>query len=682
MENKNPARLFSAKYWELIFFFGYSLVLFIIVIPGLKWDFDVHDAALLMTSVRIRAGQVPFRDFYPWYGPLYHYLLALFTGILGNDLYAVKAYIDLVSPLLSLAVLIFTLRNFGLTASSRVFTLLASVFLGLERIYYCGSLRAFLPVCVISLLYRAFQRGQKPPYLFIFPAASILFFFSPESGIYTMLTSVFFVLAAASGLFSRRETMAGALYFAAGAGISALAAIVLFYRTGWFANYLEFVSVVSNNLYWSYGSSMSNFHEHPELLSIFMIPMIYIAALAAVSIQWAQKQKPGQYSLLVLTLTFMGVFLFSRACIQFQEIHLQFAFLPALIIAGLLWAAPLRPIRAWKIAIQILLVLFLSIARMIIVPYWHFPPPKLYGRDYKVMIGVRVNPELAEIYQKIQELYRELGLSGSVGIPLTDAEYAYLEKAPEFPFDNLYYNFHPKYQRLFIEALKKNNFDFLIVNDKDVAWNYTQDSLDSLYDYIDGNYRQIPSTPPLHVYQLRKNPIKNIITVIEKEDGPFILDKDNRFSINLRAPSGLNPTFVEFNTNFKYRYRFLSRFSMPMVELDFDRVRWHFQVQESSSKRISPLEGEHYYRAYLRYPANAIDLQFSFPGMFNFRPEKIIVSDVRWCEFSLEGSPSMRQIVSYKLDQPVSGKRFWQGLRQIFIHRPSGRLHGAGNWKW
>ena len=56
---------------------------------------------------------MPYRDFFPWYGVLYHYLAALFVGLMGNDLYAVKIYLNLINPILCMALLIAALKSWN-----------------------------------------------------------------------------------------------------------------------------------------------------------------------------------------------------------------------------------------------------------------------------------------------------------------------------------------------------------------------------------------------------------------------------------------------------------------------------------------------------------------------------------------------------------------------------------------
>jgi len=143
-------KLFLSRNWDLRLVALYSVALMAVTVPELKWGYDLgHDPGLLMSSVRIWAGQVPYRNFYPWYGPLYHYLLAFFVGIAGNTLYGLKAYIDVVNPLLCMLILVLILRFSGMSLSGRIFTMIAVPLFGLERIYYCGSLRSFLPVLAV-----------------------------------------------------------------------------------------------------------------------------------------------------------------------------------------------------------------------------------------------------------------------------------------------------------------------------------------------------------------------------------------------------------------------------------------------------------------------------------------------------------------------------------------------------
>jgi len=636
---------FLSRYWELIFFIGYGAVLAWFVVPELKWDYDGHDAALLMSSIRIWAGQVPYRDFYPWYGPLYHYLLALFVRPLGNNLYAVKVYIDLLSPLLSMGILIFTLRRFGLPSFSRLFALLASIYFSLERIYYCGSLRSFLPVFLVAWLYSTYVNRRNIQMLFIFPAACVLFLFTPESGIYTMLTSCIFVLTAMIYSRVRKGRFTGGLYFALGAAFGIIAMLVLYVVTDWFGNYLEFVSVVSKNLYWSHGASLSGLPTQPSLWLVYRLPLIYVGALLFLAGFWFYKKRLNQYTALVLTLTMLGALLASRTLIRFHETHLQFAWLPAVIVASLLWVPPNRPVRLPKIIVQILLVIILGAARYLteVVSLG----PVLERSQYQPLLGVMVPGQTVETFLKVEEHFRELNAVAKVSLPLSGLEYAFLGRVPELPFDDLHYFFYPRYQEIFFRALEKRNPMFLLITENNIFWDYTGDSVDAFFDYIDSRYVQILRKPPVHVYQRRPAPI-NIFKIVQTASGPFFLNRSNQYTESFLVPPDPSLMFVQFQAEFKYRYGFLSRLSMPIVRLYFDQRPWAYLRPQSGRERLEPLQGKHGFRAYLYHDSKTMDLQITFPGMLNVRPEQIKVTDVQWGKFQLE-QLSPRDTAIYEL---------------------------------
>jgi len=630
---KDPAPLSIIKYWELVFFLGYALILGIVVIPDLKWDFDGHHVALLTTSIRIWAGQVPFRDFYPWYGPLYHYLLALFVGLMGNDLYAVKIYIDIISPLLSMLILVMALRNFDLPALARLFVLIGSISFGLERIYYCGSLRSILPVFLVSWLFRIFRNHQKLPYLFYVPCGVLLFLFSPESGLYSILSSLWFIGAIMFLIDDIKERTRVLEYYLIGALLGLIIMVILVSGTGWFKNYLEYISVINDNFYWSHGISSWYVHDHPVFLQFLSLPLIYLIAIVAIAVKWFHAGKLPQYFLLVTTMTLLGILLAYKLLMEFHSTRFQYSFLPALILAGLAWAPPYRPVKIWKIIPQAILAVFLITGRKAAIP--EISPAPYHGQDYKNMMGVRVSPQLAELYEKTGQQFKELNMVGRVAIPLAGAEYAYLGRVPQLPFDSLHYGFHPQYQQLYFDAFKKQNYTFLLISEEGVSWDYTQDAVDTFFDYIDSNYSQILQASPLHAYAVRKEPVE-LVKVLKKQPGPFILDKRNNFLILLEMPPDPDIMFVEFKTNFDYRFKWLSRFSMPIVELSFDNKKWHYTRPETGRKRINPLPGEHSFRAYFQYPAKTLTVQITFPGMLNVPPDLILITDIKWSTFGIK----------------------------------------------
>ena len=75
---------------------------------------------------------------------------------------------------------------------------------------------------------------------------------------------------------------------------------------------------------------------------------------------------------------------------------------------------------------------------------------------------------------------------------------------------------------------------------------------------------------------------------------------------------------------------------MPLVWLKFDGNKWSLPRKESGAQRINPLEGEHPFRAYLYVPAHTLSFQVAFPGLINFAPEQIVITELQWSAFDVE----------------------------------------------
>lgn len=620
---------FFAKYWEPLIFLVYASALCAVVLPGLRYGYDIgHDAALLISSVRIRAGQVPFRDFYPWYGPLYHYFVTLVWAMVEKDLYGIKFFVDIISPILSMGILILTLRNLDLARSSKLFVLIAAPILGLERIYYCGSLRNFLPVFFISLWYRADQKRQKIIYFSIFPAGLLLWFFSPEVGIYTLLTGVVFIVL---GLWKRswEERMELLAWSGAGLVLTGLTFAILYRSTGWLRNYLEYVSVLSNNLAWSHGSSVQSALPKIAAPIYYLQPVIHLLALGILFGQWRRNKKLPEHWLLILVLTALGLLLYNRTLIKAHPSHVQFAFLPALIILSLAWAPPWKPIRGWKLTAQILEILMILYGGIF---FKQQILPEFRGKEYQTVMGVRINPEDGKCFQAVKRFYELERSSGEFVFPLKSLDYAYLGLVPDLPFDDLHYIFYPRYRKMFLEALEKKQAKYLIIDEKDMFWDYPGENTDALIDYLDSNYQEIKLDRPVWIYQRRPRPVETT-GLIKLEPNTMVLSPENDFQLSLQAPAGIKAdrlAYLEFSSEFQYSFPFLERLSMPIVKCGFNGKEWVFKRPEYGRQRINPMPGKHRFRVYLLYPFQELTVQLTFPGILNPAPSRVKIEDLQW----------------------------------------------------
>ena len=139
----------------------YLAALWSIALPDIRIGYDpYHHFSLLMSSLRILDGQVPYRDFYPWYGPLFHYFMAFWVWLLGGDLAATKLFIGIVSTSLSMAMLIATLRLFRLAPWGRFFVALASGWWVFDTYFQIGATRTFLGLCLVGLWVAGLRKTQ------------------------------------------------------------------------------------------------------------------------------------------------------------------------------------------------------------------------------------------------------------------------------------------------------------------------------------------------------------------------------------------------------------------------------------------------------------------------------------------------------------------------------------------
>ena len=620
------------KYWEILFFPAYSLVLCLVMIPDLVWGFDGHDANYLACSSRIWAGQIPFREFYPWYGPLYHYLFAWCVPLVSKDIYGVKFFLQIISPIASIGLIILALRNFGLAPLSRLFALAATVLVGAERIYYCGSLRSVLAVYAVSWLFRIHRRQKPFAYAFFFPAALMLFFFSPETGMFSAIASIAFLALVMLTRDVRTFKLKSVLWYAAGAALALPVMAAIYLQTSWMKNYLEYLSVINNNIFWTHGASFPPIIKEPWVIIFFGLPAIYLAGLFLAARDVLRNKSLGIFPLMVVTLTVLGGLLSYKLIIEFHGTRAQYALLPALIIASLAWAPPYRPRKSAKNLARALVAAFAIAGSWAFIPILSPLPYK--GDDCKELMGVKASPRVASSYEVIKEQYLQLKGRERIAFPLKTVYYPFLGLTPDLPFDDPYHLYYPKYQQLTVDALEKGKFEYLIINLEDVSWDHTGEHLDPLMDYIDGHYLNIHSSESVNVLKRRPQPV-SVSRLSFKDEQKIILDKSNNFTCSFALPD-LPVDYLEFKIEFDFRPEWEQRLSMPIVQCKFDGQAWQFGRLEMGRQRVNPVKGVHSYRLYLIYPCRKIDFSITFPGLFNLPPRKILVTEFQGREFTTD----------------------------------------------
>jgi hypothetical protein len=635
------SKLKLGSYQEYILFLLYAAGLALVQIPSLHWDLDwVHHPVLLMSSLRIWEGQVPFRDFYPWYGPLYHYLLALFAGLLGNDIYAVKFFIHVVSPLLCMGLLLMSLRMLKLPACSRLFIAIATVALGLERNYYSGSLRSFLAVFFVALWFQGFEKRKWPEALVMFPSATALYFFSSEAGVFLGMAALVFSALGILLLENRGDRFRLLSWSAAGLVFSLAALSALYLGTIWARNYFAFASSLTREFNWSYGLSRPDWDvlwREPSKIYYYLPLVLHTVAALYFTVSFLRHKHLPDQALWIAPIISLGMLFWASSIVRGGVAHLQFCYPFAAVIAGLAWTGPFKPLRLTKLSAQIILIILLLAGTVVFVPRRMVA---FKNQKYAMLLGVRVSPHIRANFDHVRIFAEKAGLK-QVAFPIDPLFYAELGQIPPCPFDSLYYVHIPLYKSKFLEAMQKLDAGYIIIDEESIVWDWVGESVDMLMDFIDENYETIYAEPPLRVFRKRNSPAR-LTELVSKDQGPFLLDEKNHFKLKLAMPE-IAPDYLEFKAQFEYRPEFLCRFSMPIIEVSQDGRRWRRDREQEGRQRISPLSGEHNYRLYFLYPARQLEIGISFPGAFNFSAAKVSIRDVQWHRLlKAENAPRFR----------------------------------------
>ncbi len=616
------------RHWELFFFLGYLIFLSVRVFPGLRWDYDIgHHAALLMTSIRIWAGQVPYRDFYPWYGPLFHYFLALFVGPAGNDLYAVKLFLQFISPILCMASLIVSLRMLKLPPISRCFALTAAFAFRLDRVQ--NEIRALLPVLLIALWWHGYRKDRRVAYFLIIPSAILVFFFSPEMGIYFFPATLLFAVLGIGYPAATRDRLALGLWSLAGALVSGMILAGLFWGTSWLRNYLAAVSSLMENFRWSQGISFPDPHtivQNPGD-GFYYVPLpIYAAAGALAARAWLRGKVNRESPLWMAVLLAFGVLLWYSATTRTSPSHLQFALLPAVIIAGLAVSNPFRPFR------PVMLVGPAALAGFLIWGAFFCRSrllPGFKGEPYAELMGVRIAPKEKKVFDHIRD-FAAAHHQSQIDFPLKSFYYASLGMVPATLFDGPGWPFLGDGD-LYREEFKRRNPRYVVLYEKDVFWSLPGPTINPLLDYISENYQSVLVARPTWIMEKRQQPrpFSTLLGIsgIMPELGPA-----NGFLVTFEVPAALQGKYryLEFQAEFIYSSPLVRKFSMPIVNCKFDGRPWTFPRPESGDQRINNTPGFHPFRLYLLYPTQKLELKIDFPGALNFPPQKIILKEIKW----------------------------------------------------
>lgn len=649
-----PSDLISTglEYSDIAAALIYFIIMFVLVLPGIKHGYDPqHNTALLMSGVRILDGQVPYKDFFPWYGPLFHYFTSIWLAILGRDVLTIKIFIVVISPLLSMAMFIAALRWFGISWPGRLFAVLGSAVWGMDRLIHCGSTRSMLGLFLIGL----WVWGIKKPWgkwvrMGIFASACLAFMYSPDVGTYLAAAAVGFM--AWDILFvlknDRRQKI---LSYGFGAFFAGLILALLYLGFDFFKNYTSFFSYTSNNMVWAYGLPLPSWGlmgKDPRLF-IFFLPLITILVSVLLIIQNLSKGGFQEVPLWVPTCILYGGTLYSTTYLRTSPDHLLFALPPIMALLADIFSKKYR----WhwhKIALLALVILFMPRSPDFFgekMPF--FRNSTLNYTSWKV----RKNPRLKWItsvnfgrifikeseqvlINRTQEYQTKYGEEGLVFL-VNGYEAFQLGMVPDYPFDDLTWLNYPPYRDLAQKNIMDSKTKHLIIDKNFIFWNYTDDDIDYLLDLIAENFRLVEWHDNLYLYERRAEPVKEV-SLIKELDGPFVLNRENDYTIELDIPPEMTIGYAELMEVCHFRFALLQRFSIPITELYLDDKIVAFRRAASGSVRLRTTEEGGRLRLYIYKKASKARFTLTFPGILNARPEKVEIKSVKF----------------YAFDQPIS----------------------------
>jgi hypothetical protein len=637
----------------------YLLVFWALDLPSILISYDhIHQTNLLMSSLRILQGQVPYLDFYPWYGPLFHYFAAGWVWLLGGNLLAVKLFIKVISPLLSLAMLIAALRMFRLEAQARFFAVAASIWWIFEGFFLLASTRTFLGIFLIGLWITIIRKQQHPwARILIFPSSLLAFLYSPEIGLYLQAVILTIVLFDLIGLPAPlRKTS----FLAHGAG--ALITVVLVAAGSlsfkWFGNYLHFFLYTSSNMIWAYSlplPELGEFVSSPrqwlhflpgtdyslagskaassgKLLFFLPLPVLLIASgwiLIAV-----RRGKSSSIPVWIPACVVYGVMLWTTTFLRMDGGHLLWALPPIMILLGKLFSRP-TPWAGVKIGLLALLLWGWSF-------FFYAPPQTIYwkslGQQVKIWFnwtkfsGVLESPAERQTFDNLQA-FIQTHPQDQVLFPLHSYDAYRLGQPWLLPFDDLFWANFPERKEKLLNLMQRLNAAYVCLDANYLFYAvYVQEDINPLLDFIATHYQPLQVFQSAILYQRLPEP-RVLAQPIQSLPGPISLSNQNRFRTEWELPDGFSGGYIEINESFSYASHWFQRFSRPLVKVLLNDQPINRPIEDGSARIRNTSEGG-IYRIYVPRHTSKVTFQILYPGILNLKPNAVTLRDIGFYQFN------------------------------------------------
>jgi len=618
----------------------------IVALPGIRHGIDpIHQPALLMSSLRILSGQVPFRDFYPWYGPLYHHFLAAWVWISGRDLLSIKLFLSLISPLVSMVLLIAALRAFRLTWPARLFGVMATAVWGVERLYHCGSTRSLLGLFLLGAWAQAIRApAAGRARTLIFPSILLALFYSPEVGFYLVPAAILFLIGDLLQLdpASRKGSL---LDYVIGGGAAGLLFALLYFGTTATKTYLQFSVYVSANMLWAYGRPKPSWKELLAVprSTLYFLPLVMLLPALLWTADKLRRRQGREIPTWLPALVVFGGLLWNTTYSVTTPDHLLFSLPP--IMALMAWYFQGRTRFHWHQLALLLLIIwgapFFRLSRLDAC-YWTNRFSATTWRTTAPFGRIYLKPEAVDMLENIKR-FSDSHPNETIFFPLHSSTGYWAGRPFLLPVEDLFLINEPTRNKEFMDRIIQANAAYICLDVNHRYESYMHEDLDELFDYIAGYYRPIQAIRSIVIYARNPEP-KPVAQPIQDLPASVDLGPQDGFSVTWEVPPDLGSGYIQLQEKCFYRFGILQRFSLPLLQIYLDgiQVQWPWPDNGRQRLRTTPAGGET--RILLPTPTRQVKIKVTFPGVLNLPPERIEVSQVRFYKFN------SRPFVPYTLE--------------------------------
>ncbi len=172
---------YISAWWIFFAAFGWFLL-------GANFGINIYDEGIgILGAKRILAGEVPYRDFWTIYSPLWYYVLGAWIKLFGNEIFVIRLLTILLNSI-SICILYNTIKSQKI--NPYLGTLSATMFLSISPFY--GRAIPLALLFIFLIIYYLLNKENNRDYIIIGVLNALLFATRHDFGIYA-IASIFCV---------------------------------------------------------------------------------------------------------------------------------------------------------------------------------------------------------------------------------------------------------------------------------------------------------------------------------------------------------------------------------------------------------------------------------------------------------------------------------------------------------